>query len=903
MKKDRLIHILKENWLLIVGGTLAILFVYSSFFLGNYQVSFTNVMYQMSPWNSLGVDTQGPLLSDVMDSFLPSLYSSITNGTFFGFWDAQAALGAPSDVSSWLYPLNYWFLLPLSAATFLRTVSEFLIAFIGMYLLMRAFGCQKGAAVASGVTYCFSSVIVMWLGWQHSDVAAFAPFAFFFFEKFLNTLQIKYCFGIVASVFLMLVAGMPTYAGYFLYLMAIYVFCRTIWLYHKEKKTIFIIFSATLLSVILAALCSLPYTMDLLSSVGGNGYMDSRSGQASAILSWNYLHSLFFPYVRFDQNTIHLNESTIYVGLAAIILLSFTAFNFRKKNRMIFWCSALVVVFLLIFTHTLDFVFTRLPAINTSPKFRVITLFNFVAVVLMGLNLNDIIVNRGDYLKHKIRTLLTLCIGVFVLAGVFLFTYYYQGNKGYRDYFWNYLIVSALLTFFIGAFMIKKIPTQVIIGGICLVIIFDMGSFAKIYLPMVEKGYDDIPIATDTIEFLQNNTTDERFGATGKWTLFPNTNVFYDLNDVRGHNFVFTNSDMKNYYTRISEENADSPTRYTLSGELNENLLKYLGTKYLVEGLVFSGEHSIPGPLVEECIVSQEYIFEEDNPTAIVILPGTYGNQYSEEKTICLSISETETGEVIYQADYSLSKARDNSSYIMALEDNQLKKGVSYTISFRTNTTETQPIALWMEHKDANSYQAYYNNEPVDTVLSMKVFYGTDNYIGSDELYTRRLDEYSDRVELADTVKILSDSEAILNEMSEKFEKNTAFLEKSQTQGLIVDGIGPLTETDTAEIINRSDDNVIVSVNTETPKLLMLNEYYDSDWKVYVNGEEQQLYKSNYLFRSVKVPAGESIVEFRYEPCQLYIMFYIAGAGVLAYLLLIVFRKRIQNRIDKKKIR
>ena len=46
-----------------------------------------------------------------------------------------------------------------------------------------------------------------------------------------------------------------------------------------------------------------------------------------------------------------------------------------------------------------------------------------------------------------------------------------------------------------------------------------------------------------------------------------------------------------------------------------------------------------------------------------------------------------------------------------------------------------------MEHKDANSYQAYYNNEPVDTVLSMKVFYGTDNYIGSDGLYTRRLDE------------------------------------------------------------------------------------------------------------------------------------------------------------------
>lgn len=88
----------------------------------------------------------------------------------------------------------------------------------------------------------------------------------------------------------------------------------------------------------------------------------------------------------------------------------------------------------------------------------------------------------------------------------------------------------------------------------------------------------------------------------------------------------------------------------------------------------------------------------------------------------------------------------------------------------------------------------------------------------------------------------MSDSEAILNEMSEKFEKNTAFLEKSETQGLIVDGIGPLTENDTAEIINRSDDNVIVSVNTETPKLLMLNEYYDSDWKVYI-----MVRNSNYI--------------------------------------------------------
>ena len=46
----------------------------------------------------------------------------------------------------------------------------------------------------------------------------------------------------------------------------------------------------------------------------------------------------------------------------------------------------------------------------------------------------------------------------------------------------------------------------------------------------------------------------------------------------------------------------------------------------------------------------------------------------------------------------------------------------------------------------------------------------------------------------------------------------------------------------------------------------MLNEYYDSDWKVYVNGEEQELIKCNYLFRGVEVPEGQCTVEFRYEP-------------------------------------
>ena len=182
---------------MIIGIVCTVLFLYSENIFGEYQLSFTNLMYESSPWNTLGVTTDGPVLSDVIDSFTTELYTTIKDGSIGGLWDPDIALGAESNISSWLYPLNYLYILPLHIATVLRTGAEFLIAFFGMYFFIRSLDCKKFPAAIAGVTYCFSSVIVMWLGWQHSDVAALAPFAFFFFEKFLKTVKIKYCSGMI----------------------------------------------------------------------------------------------------------------------------------------------------------------------------------------------------------------------------------------------------------------------------------------------------------------------------------------------------------------------------------------------------------------------------------------------------------------------------------------------------------------------------------------------------------------------------------------------------------------------------------------------------------------------------------------------------------------------------------
>ena len=110
-------------------------------------------------------------------------------------------------------------------------------------------------------------------------------------------------------------------------------------------------------------------------------------------------------------------------------------------------------------------------------------------------------------------------------------------------------------------------------------------------------------------------------------------------------------------------------------------------------------------------------------------------------------------------------------------------------------------------------------------------------------------------MELADTVRT-GDDRTILHEMAGKYEKHTVFLTEEESEKRMESSYGPLTESDTARIVSRTDDVVTVEVHTESAKILMLNEYYDKNWKVYVNGEEQELLKTNYLFRGVEVRPG-----------------------------------------------
>jgi len=69
-----------------------------------------------------------------------------------------------------------------------------------------------------------------------------------------------------------------------------------------------------------------------------------------------------------------------------------------------------------------------------------------------------------------------------------------------------------------------------------------------------------------------------------------------------------------------------------------------------------------------------------------------------------------------------------------------------------------------------------------------------------------------------------------------------------------------------ARVVGYRSSEVVISVQTEKDTIVVLNDLYYPYWRVYVDGDEQELLQANYLFRGVHVKPGEHRVVFRFEP-------------------------------------
>jgi hypothetical protein len=91
----------------------------------------------------------------------------------------------------------------------------------------------------------------------------------------------------------------------------------------------------------------------------------------------------------------------------------------------------------------------------------------------------------------------------------------------------------------------------------------------------------------------------------------------------------------------------------------------------------------------------------------------------------------------------------------------------------------------------------------------------------------------------------------------------------------------------TVEFTSYAPKDIVFKAEPGAPSVMLLNDRYDPNWKVLVDGKPGTLLKCNYFMRGVFLNPGSHTVEFRFQPPTA--TFYVSLLGVCLGLLLCGF--------------
>jgi hypothetical protein len=98
----------------------------------------------------------------------------------------------------------------------------------------------------------------------------------------------------------------------------------------------------------------------------------------------------------------------------------------------------------------------------------------------------------------------------------------------------------------------------------------------------------------------------------------------------------------------------------------------------------------------------------------------------------------------------------------------------------------------------------------------------------------------------------------------------------------------------TVEFASYAPKAIALRVKAETPAVLLLNDKFDPDWKVLVDGKPEKLLRANFIMRGVYLQPGNHTVEFKFQPriTALYVSLGALALGVLLLGIVIIGSRR-----------
>lgn len=132
---------------------------------------------------------------------------------------------------------------------------------------------------------------------------------------------------------------------------------------------------------------------------------------------------------------------------------------------------------------------------------------------------------------------------------------------------------------------------------------------------------------------------------------------------------------------------------------------------------------------------------------------------------------------------------------------------------------------------------------------------------GETKLYEYK--QWLPRVYLADQVVTVSTKQAAIDQLFlPDFVSSRGAVVESQ------DTIEQMTkaESDTVDSIYAQENAIGFETRTDNNRFVVISNIYDGPWQAFIDGQETQRYRTNYIYQGIIVPAGRHNIKIEYNP-------------------------------------
>lgn len=399
------------TWLAALAAAAFIVFSIGSPLAGTSAFHSTQLLNIWAPWKAAsptGAPTGNVCVSDTVDTVVPQraeIASALRHGkleTFDSYDSGGAALGV-SDSAGFYEPTTFLpgLLMPTWLALGYQKALELVVCIVGMALFFRRLGASLTAGVVAGIAYGASGFLVVWTNWPQASVAAFVPMLFWTIERLVQRRTASSAALLALPVASMLLGGFPAVTGWSAYAAIGYLAVR-VWAQSRRAavRNVALAGSGCVVALGISAFQLLPFALTFhqqnfsYRAQESTGFLPARN-LATALVGTAY-GTCHAPFAFDTTNPV---EGNVFVGSVALMLV-LVALTGRLRPtiargvRPYFVLTGLIAAHQAFANDVVSRAVAQLPVFAGNAPGRLRFLVGFCAAVLAGFGLDRVIARR-----------------------------------------------------------------------------------------------------------------------------------------------------------------------------------------------------------------------------------------------------------------------------------------------------------------------------------------------------------------------------------------------------------------------------------------------------------------------------------------------------------------------------